>query len=212
MAINAGIRLEFSDKRPALTAVADINAALREAGTGAWPLDLSGAPAEIRRLIRQPTLTEAETEQVRTYFLLPRARLLQIIEAAGRTPNVSGGGELTTLVANQGYGYPQLWVVQSATDYTRFDRFHVNVSEDGVGVDEVLQVLFGSGIVVRLRLPDRSTRTLTLDCLREDAGWLVTYDGGRPHMGSLSKAAPGTKIVVQAIGPARWALRNLDPD
>src|SRR5262245_65848424 len=104
MAIDAGIRLEFSDKRPPLTAAADINAALRETGTGAWPLDLSGAPAEIRRLIRQPTLTEADVERVRAHFLLPRARLLQIIGETGRTPNVPGGGELTTLVSNQGYG------------------------------------------------------------------------------------------------------------
>ena len=210
MTNDAGIRLEFSDHRPPPTAVADVNSALRDTGTGVWPLDLSGAPAEIRRLIRLPTLTEAEVERVRTHFLLPRARLLEIIEAAGRTPNVRGGGELTTFVSNQGYGYPQLWVVQGATDYTRFDRFHVNVSEDGIGVDEVLQVLCGSGVVIRLRLPDRSTRTLTLDCPGDHAGWLVTYDGGRPHMGSLSSAAPGTKIVVQAIGPARWALRYLD--
>ena len=44
-----------------------------------------------RRLLTQPTLTDAEADRVRTHFLLPRERLLEIIEAAGRKPNVPGG-------------------------------------------------------------------------------------------------------------------------
>jgi hypothetical protein len=207
MATEQGLRLEFSDGRAALSQIADINAALAETGAGVWPLDLSSAPADVRRLLRQPTLSDAEATRVRTHFLLPRERLLRIIEAAGRTPNVAGGGELTTFVSNEGYGYPQLWVVQGDQDYTRFDRFHVNVSEEGMGVDEIAQILAGGGVVIRSRQPGGDVLTLRVDCPREDAGWLVTYDGGRPHMGSVSGATPGTKVLVQAIGPARWALR-----
>ena len=202
-----GIRLELPDGRPPLRVVADINAALADTGTGVWPLALGNVPAEIRALLGQPTLTDAETERVRAYFLLSRERLLRIIEAAGRRPNVAGGGALDTLVTNEGYGYPQLWVVQGGRDYTRFDRFHVNVADDGTGVDEVLQILSGSGVVIRVHALDGGTLALRLDCPSEDTGWLVTYDGGRPHMGSLSGARPGTKVMVQAIGPARWALR-----
>jgi hypothetical protein len=210
MAAERGLRLEFSDGRAPLTGVGDINAAMTGTGTGIWPLDLTGAPPDVRRLLGRPTLTEAEAVRARTHFLLPRERLLRIIEMAGRAPNVAGGGELTTFVSNLGYGYPQLWVVQGDQDYTRFDRFHVNVSEGGIGVDEIAQLLAGGGVVIRSRQRGGDILTLRVDCPGEDAGWLVTYNGGRPHMGSVSGATPGTKLMVQAIGPARWAVRYVD--
>ena len=135
--------LERSDGGHPLTDLASVNAAMAEVGTRLWPLDLRGAPPEIRRLIAQPTLDASEAERVKAHFLLPRRRLLDLIEAAGRTPQVPGGGELTTTVTSHDYRYPQLWVAEAGADYTRFDRFHVNQSEDGTGVDEVLQMLGG---------------------------------------------------------------------
>src|SRR5262247_186972 len=106
------VELQFPDGRPALTAAADVNTALAEVGAGVWRLDLTGARDDVRALLVQHTLTDAEMDLVRSHFLLPRERLLEIIAAAGRTPNVAGGGQLTTLVTNEGYSYPQLWVVQ----------------------------------------------------------------------------------------------------
>jgi hypothetical protein len=73
-------------------------------------------------------------------------------------------------VANEGYAYPQLWMVQGGEDYTRFDRFHVNLADDGTGVDEVVQVVSGKGVVVRVRNPDGSTQTLRLDCPNDRLG------------------------------------------
>ncbi len=201
------IELEFSDGRPPLTAAADVNTTLAEVGAGVWRLDLTGARDDVRSLLVQRSLTDAEVERVRAHFLLPRERLLEIVAAAGRTPNVPGGGQLTTLVTNEGYSYPQLWIVQGAADFSRFDRFHVNVSDDGVGVDEVLQILSGAGVVIRLRAPSGSVLTLHLDCPAEGSGWLLTYDGGKPHIGSLGSATPGTKVLAQVIGPPRWAIR-----
>jgi hypothetical protein len=210
MATSEGIRLELADLRAPLTALAEVNGALREVGARVWPLSLASAPAEIRPLLGQTTLTDGEAERVRTHFLLPRERLLQLLGEAGRKPHVPGGGEMSTLVSNEGYSYPQLWVVQGGQDYSRFDRFHVNVSDDGVGVDEVLQLLSGRGFVIRLRRSGGDAFTLRLDCPRADTGWLLTYDGGRPHIGSLTTATPGSKMLVQAIGPARWALEYVD--
>src|SRR5262245_60252035 len=124
---------------------------MAEVGGGVWPLDLSGVPADIRRLLEQSTVTEAQEERLKTHFLLRRERLLEIIRSAGRKPHVDGGGALSTTVVSHGYSYPQLWVVQGGIDYSRFDRFHVNVADDGTGVDEVLQMLSGRGIVIRQR-------------------------------------------------------------
>jgi hypothetical protein len=205
-----GVRLEFSDGRAPLTSVADVNHAMVDVGSRVWPLDLHGAPSEVRRLLMQAALTEAEAERVKAHFLLPRQRLLEVIEGAGRKPHVPGGGELTTIASTHGYAYPQLWVVQNDLDYRRFDRFHVNAAEDGTGVDEVLQVLSGSRVMIVQRVPGGGVLTLHLDCSRQGAGWLVTYDGGNPHIGSLSRAEPGTKVLAQVIGPARWVIRYED--
>jgi hypothetical protein len=202
-----GIRLEYSDGRPSLTSLSHANSALAEVGSRVWPLDLTGVPADVQGLLEQPTLTEAEEERLKVHFLLSRERLLEIIGDAGRKPHVEHGGALSTSVVSHGYSYPQLWVVQGGIDYSRFDRFHVNVADDGTGVDEVLQLLSGRGVVIRQRLPTGVVLTLHLDCPGDSAGWLVTYDGGNPHIGSLSAAAPGTKALVQAIGPERWDVR-----
>ena len=206
MAADEGVRLRFSDGRPLLTSLADINRILADIGSHVWPLDLRRAPSEIQRLLQQPTLTKTEAEKVEAHFLLPRERLLEVIAVAGRAPHVRGGGALTTEVLTHAYSYPQLYLVQDNVDYSRFDRFHVNVADDGTGVDEVMQLLSGSGIVIVQRLRKASVLTLHLD----SPGWIATYDGNNSHIGSLTKAEPGTKVLVQAIGPARWRMRYED--
>ncbi len=210
MTTEKGIRLEFSDHRPPLTAVAEISAVLAEIGAGVWPLDLSDAPEDIQPLPRKPTLTETEAEQVQTHFLLPRERLLEIIAAAGRQPKVPGGGELNTWVSIHNLSYPHLWLKQGEEDFSRFERFHVNSSDDGTAVDEVAQLLWGRGLVIRHLLPSGVALTMRLDCPRELSGWLVTHDGGKPHIGTFSQASPGTKCLVQVIGPAQWVMRYDD--
>ncbi len=202
-----GLRLEIEGTGTFWTAVDEVQAQMRGIGIGVWPLRLDEAPDDIRQLLGRADLTDQETTRVRDHFLLSRERLLELVAESGRTPNVAGGGALETMVANQGYGYPQLWVVQGDVDYTRFDRFHVNTSDDGIGVDEVLQMISGEGVIVRTRRPDGTVYNLRLDCLSDDACWMFSYDAGQDHIGSLSSATPGTKLVVQAFGPSDWSLR-----
>ena len=109
---------------------------------------------------------------------------------------------MTTVVSTHGYSYPQLYLVLENDDYTRFDRFHVNVADDGTAVDEVLQVLSGGSIVIVQRVGSATVLTLHLD----SPGWLVTYNGGNPHIGSLTRAEVGTKVLVQIIGPPLWRM------
>jgi hypothetical protein len=202
-----GIRLEFSDDRQPLTTVPEINEALAEIGSRIWPLDLRGEPNEIRALLKQPTLTTEESDRLLNHFLLSREHLLEIITSAGREPHVPGGGALTTLVLPYKYNYPQLFVVEEGIDYSRFDRFHVNIADDGAAVDEVAQILSGSGFVNHHRSANGEILSLYVDCPGEDAGWILTYDGGHPHIGSISAAQPGTKALVQVIGPETWVMR-----
>ena len=210
MASATGLLLEFPDGRPAVTALDEVNAGLAAYGAGIWPLDLAGVSAEIRGLLAQPRLSPAEADRIKAQFLLPRERLLQIIAAAGRTPQVPGGGAMAPFVENHGYAYPQLYLAEAGVDYTRFDRFHVNTADDGAGVDEIGQLLHGGGVRIVQRRPGLGIATLRLDCPSADRGWIVTYDGGSSHIGSLSAARPGTKFLMQVIGPERWLMRYDD--
>lgn len=203
---NGGIRLESASGHSSLTDLAGINAALSPVGARLWPVELRSVPGDVHELLGKPTLDEKEAAAVRECFLLPRERLLELIEQAGRTPQVPGGGEMSTLDATNDVRYPQLYVVEAGTDYTRFDRFHTNTSDDGPGVDEVMQLLSG-GFRLLQRPPEAEAYTLYIDCVADEHGWLLTYDGAYPHIGSLSGAEPGTKLLVQAIGPARWEMR-----
>ena len=202
-----GTRLEFSNGRAPLTNLADINAALLPVGARLWPVELGGVPDDVRELLGKPGLSEEEAATVRDHFLLPRERLLELIEQAGRAPQVPGGGEMSTLDATNDVRYPQLYIVEAGTDYTRFDRFHTNTSSEGPGIDEIMQVLSGGGFRVLQRPPGEEPYTLHVDCVADEYGWILTYDGAYPHIGSLSGGRPGTKLLVQAIGPARWEMR-----
>jgi hypothetical protein len=205
-----GIQLNVSDGRPLLIDLVSIQSILADLGMGIWPLHLTGVSDEIRALIRRQSLSDEERARLLTHFLLSRERLLEVIAQAGRTPHVSGGGELSTRVMTHGYSYPQLYVVQGDEDFSRFDRFHLNKDDDGTGVDECAQMLSGRGLVVHRRRSDGIVFTLQMDCPNEGTGWLMTHDGAHPHIGSISQAAAGTKILVQAIGPPAWSINYVD--
>ncbi len=200
MTKDKGIRLELSDGRQPLNTLPEINKTLAEIGSRIWPLDLRNEPDEIGKLLRQSILTKDESDRLLNHFLFSRERLLEIITGAGREPHVTGGGALSTRVLPYNYKYPQLFVVEDGIDYSRSDSFHVNISKDGTAVDEVAQILSGSGFVNHHRSPNGEILSLYIDCPREDAGWILTYDGGSPHIGSISGVQPGAKILVQVIG------------
>ncbi len=168
MACAQGLSLEFSDRRAVPDTFEGVNEELLKIGARVGPLDFKDRRDDIRALLSKRALDDAEAERIKQHFLLPRDRLLQIVSQAGRAPQVADGGGLITFV-----------------DYSRFDRFHVNVGPHGTGgVDEVFQMLWGGGFVVHQRLDDGHTLTLTLDCPDDSSGWLRTYSGIRPHIGS----------------------------
>jgi hypothetical protein len=206
MTTNSGICLE-QDGVVLADAFEAVNARLGVAGIRVWPVDLGEAPADVRRLLAKPTLTGPEAERVRAHFLLPRARLLEVIAAAGRAPHLPDGGELDTWCWETETAYPQLHVIDKSIDYSGFFPFHVNVADDGSGTDEVGHVLSGGPMRYRYRLATGDIVTLSLTCPRPEQGWLFTFDGGAPHGGILDDTEAGTKVLVQAIGPKRFHLR-----
>ena len=143
-------------------------------------------------------------------LLLSRARLLELVAATGRECHVPGGGELTTLDVTHNVVYPQLYVAHVGDDFSRFDRMHVNRSDDGTPVDDVVQLLCGGGLAIHFRLPTADVVKVTLSCPEPQAGWLLVADCSVPFIGSFSGATPGTKAVSQAFGPARWNMEYVE--
>ncbi|MGI9553391.1 MAG: hypothetical protein ACR2NC_00580 [Thermodesulfobacteriota bacterium] len=203
------IRLDYPDGKASLYSLDDINSELSVIGTRAWTIDLSNVPTDIKQLLKKQTLSDEEKGIILHYFLLPMERLLNIIEDAGRTPNIPGGGEFSTTVSTFGYSYPQLYLSEEGVDYSRFDNLHLNVSQDGTGVDEVLQFVSGSEFVIHQYMPDKNVLQVHFSCPDENSGWMITYNGKNPHIGSLTSSSIGTKLIVQVIGPAEWEMKYI---
>jgi hypothetical protein len=210
MKVDNGIRLAREAEQADLQSLEEINAELAQIGARIWAQDWSGLSDDLKSFLADPDPSPERIAEVRPQFLLPRERLLEIIAQAGREPHVPGGGELTTLDETHGVWYPQLYVAQAGGDFSRFDRMHVNIGIDGTPVDDVVQLLSGSGLVLHLRVPSGRTLKVSLACPTPDAGWLLTVDCARPFIGSFSAAPPGTKAVSQVIGPARWKMAYLE--
>lgn len=204
---DSGLLLTFGDGRPPARDLVEVNAALAPIGMRIWPLDLSGLPAAMAALLERAQLGEAERLALRDHLLLPRRRLLEMVSEAGRQPHFPDGGALETRVVTHGIDYPQLYLVAAGQDFSRFDRYHRNLSAEGAGTDEIFQFVSGGGLKLYQRLPDDIEAVLTLECPAPDRGWCGTFDGGRPHIGSVSSARPGSKILVQIIGPEAWEMR-----
>ncbi len=205
-----GLTLEFSDHRPAVHQLAEVNQALRPYGSFVEVIDFTDAPAEIQGLLKKEDLTGSESDVLQSYFLLSREALLGVIKKAGRQPGVPGGGALSTRDTTHGLSYPRLYVADPRVDYSRFDRFHFNQAADGTSVDEILQVLFGGGFRMQQQLAGHPDIELHMDCGEDGSGWLFTHPGSHPHIGSMSNARAGTKILAQVIGPAEWEMRYID--
>ena len=124
--------------------------------------------------------------------------------------SLEGGGELSTKVTTHDYWYPQLYITEEGVDYSRFDNLHINVSADRTGVDEIVQILSGGTFVMHQMLPNEEVLKVYLDCPDENTGWLMTYDGKNPHVGSFTSAEHGTKALVQVIGPKEWEMKYLE--
>jgi hypothetical protein len=181
-----GLTLEFSDNRTASDSLDAINDELHTIGAGVWPLDLSDTPADISALLGKPVL-DGDRSRMRD-DTLPAAQATVAADPGPSGMHAGGcrGGALSTFVANLGQAYPQLHLVQEDVDYSRFDKFHVNAGVDGGGIDEVFQMLSGTGFVVHQRLDNGTIVTLRLGCpTSAAAGWELTAEAARISAASI---------------------------
>ncbi|MEM1369486.1 MAG: hypothetical protein AAGG02_16055 [Cyanobacteria bacterium P01_H01_bin.15] len=204
------IRIEFSGDRADQYTLAEANVALAPIGSRIWPLDLSNVPTNLANLLSRSTLTEEENKRLKSYFLLPRERLLEIITEAGRQPCIPGGGALSTKDETNSVQYPQLYVADPSIDYSRFDRLHINRADNGIAVDEIGQLISGHGFIFCHQLDSGDIIKIHLSCPNEKTGWLTTHSGGFPHIANFTTESIGTKAVIQVIGPESWKMHYVD--
>jgi hypothetical protein len=208
------LALHFSDgSKPALGLEA-VNARLREIGVRVGEANIPEAAKPVLRASRTRAVTTAESEKLLELFHLGRRELLEEIAQAGREPEMHRGGYLQTSEIGVP-PYPKVYDMKALDGKTtaylkrKFGKLHVNSSDAGVGIDEVMTIISGGpytwffvfegGVVGKLRLGSVSG---------EGKAWRISYPGLVPH-GGFFDAEHGL-VIAFAHGPEHFVMRYED--
>lgn len=203
--------LRFSDGRANLSSLAAINRALAPVGVRLETVHLPVSGRPLLESSKSSPLTQAEQAQLLDIFALSREEIVALTRAAGREPVIAGGGSVRT--SELGVPpYPKVYDLKSMSPSDRiaardkFARLHVNSTDDGVGVDEVMTLVAGgpwtwyflleSDVVVELQMSRVET---------SGPGWRLIYPGLLPHGGNFH--AEDGLCVAYITGPEVWRMR-----
>jgi hypothetical protein len=213
--ISDGLRLQFSDGRPDALGFEKVNAVLKQIGVHGT---LIAIPKEVKPLLdlsSKRALTAEETKEVSSFFSMDREALMKQIKLAGRVPVVAGGGSLGTIeVGNTPYPkvYDMMsWSAEGQADGLRkYGTFHVNSSDDGTGIDEVMTVVAGGSFTWFFVLPDNTMIQLTVKRIgKDDKAVRLSYPGLGIHAGYMNPK--DGLIVAYAHGPKDFVMRYKSP-
>ena len=208
------LALHFSDGSPPAIGMEAVNARLREIGVRVGMVAIPEAAKPILKASWTRAITEAEAAELLRHFHLDRRELLGEIRLAGREPEMHRGGYLRT--SEHGVApYPKVYDMKALDPKTtaylqvKFGKLHVNSSEAGVGIDEVMTIVAGgpytwffvlkNGVVGKLRLGTVSA---------DHPAWRISYPGLVPHGGFFD--APQGLVVAHAHGPENFVMRYED--
>ncbi|GAC29420.1 hypothetical protein [Brumicola pallidula] len=205
------LRLSYSDGRKATTGVDKVNSVLKSAGIRVSTLLLPEEVTPILEASETRSITEAESKKLISLFSLHRGQLLEQIEKAGRKPEAHRGGFLS--ISEIGLApYPKVYDMKAMTPeimsflQDKFGKLHVNSSEDGVGIDEVMTIVSGGPWTWFFLLPDDVIGKLTLGHVGIGGqAWRISYPGLVPHGGYMDSEYG--LIVAHAHGPKNFVMR-----
>lgn len=209
------LALHFSDGTPTVEGLEAVNARLREIGVRVSEVAIPEAVQPILEASRKRAVTTAQSESLLRHFHLGRRELVDEIVRAGREPEMHRGGHLAT--SEPGVPpYPKVYDMKALDEKTtaflqeKFGKLHVNSSEAGVGIDEVMTIVsggpytwffvFDGGVVGKLRFGSVSGK---------GKAWRISYPGLVPH-GGFFDAEHGL-VVAFAHGPEHFVMRYEDP-
>ncbi|MBY6059544.1 hypothetical protein [Leisingera daeponensis] len=204
------LKLEYTDGREATIGVKEVNEVLRSIGVRVSTVPLKEEALPLLAASHTRSLTGEEASLLISHFELSREDLLAEIEAAGRQPTVENGGSLTT--HEPGIApYPKVYDMNAMDADTRvwvhgkFSPLHVNHTEEGIGIDEVMTIVSGGPWVWFFELPEDVIGKLTLGYVGLDGqAWRISYPGIKPHGGFLDPEYG--LVVAYAHGPEQFIM------
>lgn len=208
------IELAYSDSSPPTYGVNNINNILRSVGVRVSTLSLPDEAAYLRRASQTRALSSDEAEELISIFSLNRRDLLDEITKAGRKPTVQDGGFLSTSEVGVP-PYPKVYDMKALSPdvvvylQEKFGKLHVNSSEEGIGIDEVMTIVSGGPYTWFFVLPGNVVGKLTFGRVEESGhAWRISYPGLVPH-GGFFDAKYGL-VVAYAHGPEHFVMRYED--
>jgi hypothetical protein len=209
------VKLQFSDGRANVSGLDSVNAVLRPIGVRASTVAIPQSAKPILKASQSRSVDADEQQQLIATFALNRADLLEQIRLAGRTPEVHRGGYLGTAEGDTA-PYPKVYDMKAMTAdmrtwaLNRYGRLHVNSSDNGAGIDEVMTVVSGGPFTWMFVLPDGVLARLTVSRIAENGPALrLSYPGMGKHDGYMDPT--DGLIVAYAHGPERFTIRFDEP-
>lgn len=209
------VKLQFSDGRPNAVGIENVNAVLRAVGVRASTVAIPDAAKPTLKASLSRPVDEAEQKKLIGLFNLNRADLLEQIQLAGRVPEVHRGGLLGTREGDTA-PYPKVYDMKAMTPdmqiwaLNRYGRLHVNSSDNGAGIDEVMTVVSGGPFTWMFVLPDGVLARLTvLEISDKGPAVRLSYPGLRMHAGYMDPKQG--LIVAFAHGPENFVIRFDEP-
>jgi hypothetical protein len=205
------VKLQFSDGRPDVEGVDNVNAVLRSVGVRASTVSIPEAAKPILKASLANAISEEDQNRLLSIFSLDRAELLEQIHLAGRTPEVHRGGYLGTREGDTA-PYPKVYDMKAMTPemrtgtLNRYGRLHVNTADNGAGIDEVMTVVSGGAFTWMFVLPEGVLVRLTVyEISPEGPAVRLSYPGIGMHAGYMDPLQG--VIVAFAHGPESFTIR-----
>lgn len=206
-----GALLKFSDGRESLSDLAAINDVLKTVGVRLSRVELPTSALPLLESSARARLSDEQKARILEIFSLSRQDVLEEARAAGRQPVVPGGGSMTS--GEVGVPpYPKVYDLKAMQSQDRinardkFARLHVNSTDDGVGVDEVMTLVAGGPWTWYFLLRDSAVVELQMSRVEPSVrGWRLSYPGLTPHGGHFH--AEDGLCIAYITGPQVWTMR-----
>lgn len=209
------IELSYSNGTPSTYGVDEINSVLVSIGVRVSTLPIPDEAVPILNISPKRALSQSEADKLISIFYLDRDNLLDEINNAGRLPAVKSGGNLSTSEIGVS-PYPKVYDMKALDAKTtiylqsKFGKLHVNSSENGLGIDEVMTIVSGGPYTWFFVLPDGVVGKLRFGMIEESQhAWRISYPGKVPHGGFFD--APYGLVVAFAHGPEHFVMRYENP-
>jgi hypothetical protein len=208
------IALYYSDGSEPDYGVEAINQQLLEIGVRVSQVAIPENAKPILKQSAHRALSREESDELIRHFHLGRRELLDEIRSAGRSPEMIRGGYLQTSEVDVP-PYPKVYDMKALDGETtaylqrKFGKLHVNSSDAGVGIDEVMTIVSGGPYTWFFVFEDNVVGKLHFGKVQGDGkAWRISYPGLVPHGGYFD--APHGVVVAYAHGPMHFVMRYED--